>query len=125
MANVEESVLRILGAVELVALVVNLLAIVYIFKNYIIRLKITSKFVLMFYGISSLLTVLIICQNVYNLFRDDYPRIVVDGPNMPTPNNITTSCIKLASALLGYCIVATMYKIGVSVQCVLGKITPE
>ena len=125
MAEAEELVLRILGAVELVALVVNLLAIIYIFKSYIIRLKITSKFVLLFYGISLLLTVLIICQNVYNLFRDDYPPIFVDGPSMPTPNNIATSCIKLASALLGYCIVATMYKIGVSVQCILGKITPE
>lgn len=125
MAKAEELVLRILGAVELVALVVNLLAIIYIFKNYIIRLKITSRFVLLFYGISLLLTVLIIWQNVYNLFRDDYPPIDVDQPSQPTPNNITTSCIKLASALLGYCIVATMYKIGVSVQCVLGKITPE
>ena len=41
MAKAEELVLRILGAVELVALVVNLLAIIYIFKNYIIRLKIS------------------------------------------------------------------------------------
>ena len=118
-------ILQILGAFGLLLLIFNLCAIIYIVKSYIIRLKIKSKFVLIFYGLSLVLTLVMMVQFVYNIFRPDYPPIDVDGPNKTTVNNLFESTIKVLSATLGYSIVATMFKIGVSVQCVLGEITVE
>ena len=68
-------VIKVLGAIELLLLCLNLFAIIYIFIKYILRLKIKGKFVLMFYGISMILTILILIQCVYKLFREDYPKI--------------------------------------------------
>ena len=118
-------ILQILGAFGLLLLIFNLCAIIYIVKSYIIRLKIKSKFVLIFYGLSLVLTLVMMAQFVYNISRPEYPPIDVDGPNITTVNNLFESIIKVLSATLGYSIVATMFKIGVSVQCVLGEITVE
>ena len=116
-------ILIILGALGLLLLLFNFCAIIYIVKNYIIKLKITSKFVLIFYGLSFMLTLCMMIQFIYNILRPEYPVIDVSGPNYMTTNNLLESMIKVLSATLGYSIVATMFKIGVSVQCVLGEIT--
>ena len=121
-----DTVLRTLGAIELVLLCANLFAIIYILKCYIIRLKIRSKFVLMFYSFSLLLTILIIAQCTALLTRADF-KMQQDptGPNLPTMSNLFESAIKFVSAALGFCIVATMYKIAISMEYVLGCMTLE
>ena len=117
--------LTVFGVIGLLLLVLNLFAIIYIVTNYIYKLKIKSKFVILFYSLALILTFLMMGQFAWNIFRKDYPSIDVDGPNYLTPNNVLESLIKVASTALGFSIVATMYKIGVSMQCVLGEITVE
>lgn len=116
------TLLRIIGAIGLALLLLNMFAIIYIVKNYIIRLKIKSKFVLAFYSLSFVVTLLMIVQFMWNVFFSSYPRIDVDAPNQLSPNNILDSAIKAATFALGFCIIATMFKIAVCLQYVLGEI---
>ena len=49
--------------------------------------------------------------------------IKIDKPVKLLPNNLLDSGIKFASAGVGYCVVATMYKLAISLQYSYGEIT--
>ena len=118
--------LYICGGCGIASTTLCLVFLVVIYFKYIFGLKIRSRYVLSFYSLSTVLLLLILTQLVYNISTINYkkkPVIEINEPTKPYPNNILDSSIKVTSAAVGYLVVATMYKLAISIQYSFGDIT--
>ena len=117
--------LEIFSAITFIWATLNLCVIFYIYFKFIQPLKIRQKFVHFFYALASVLMGLVMVKAMYM-----FSEVMVDAKtvtDLPTREIMLmfTSVIKCVDILLGYSVVAAMYKIAASIQFVNMKITIE
>ena len=120
--------LYVLGSCGIAITTFSLSWLFFILFKYIIRLRIRSRYVLCFYCMSTILLLLILTQFTYNLSTIHLHKRVeldinINKPVKPVMNNLLDSSIKLATASVGYCVVATMHKLSISLQYSFGEIS--
>ena len=122
---VDEIPMYICGGCGIALTTVTMTCLVIIYFKYIYGLKIRSRYVLTFYSLSMVLLLLILTQLIYNISTINLkskPQISINEPAKLYPNNILDSAIKITSAAVGYLVVATMYKLAISIQYSFGDI---
>ena len=117
--------LVIASALTFIWSTLNLCVIFYIYLRFIRPLKIRQKFVHFFYALASVLMALVMVKAIYM-----FGEVMINeetASDLPTRQVmlIFTSVIKCIDILLGYSVVAAMYKITASIQFVNMKITIE
>ena len=106
-----------------VLLCLDLLAMCYIFIRYILRLKIRSRVVILFYLFAFLTTVFRCIQTISNLTTVNRKIMDVTYDDTKNMERISASIANLFTICMGLIIVATMYKIAVSIQMLLQEVT--
>ena len=105
----------LLACIDTVFLVMILFLMVYVVVHYIIRLKIKSKFVIFFYLLAFLTTACQIVQSLAIIKNWDETLNVNANDYTPvTTENVAESLAKVFNTALGLLIIATMFKIAVS-----------
>ena len=113
--------------IDCVLLAFNLAAMCYIFIRYMVRLKIKNTLVLLFYLFAFLTTVFRIIQTVSILStvndkimdKEEYHEDELG------PESISDSLSMVCTTAMGLVIVATMYKIAVSLQMLMDELSPQ
>ena len=123
---VANELILLLACVDSVLLGLVMLAIIYVVVHYIIRLQIKGKFVLAFYLLAFLTTTCQIvqaCAMIPHWNSTQRPK-----RHDTTPLNLlygSESLAKVFNISLGLLIIATMFKIAVSMQLILGELDQE
>ena len=115
--------LRILYGVILLGEICNLLASVYIICFYMIRLRVKSMLIILFYFTANFAT---ICYTItlIQYLRD--PNKMFYDYNQPPSKDVAAICKEMADCAiiaLGFVVLVNMYKITVSIQVLYGEIT--
>ena len=110
--------------VDLVLLSLNLLAMCYIFVRYIVRLKIRSRLVIFFYVFAFLATAFRCIQTIAVLTTVNKKIMDVSYKQTGTDTeHISESFANIFTMCMGLIIVASMYKIAVSIQMLLQEVS--
>ena len=112
--------------VSLVLLCLNLLVMCYIFVRYILRLKIKSRLVILFYVFAFLTTAFRCIQTVsvmdtvnHKIMDINYIQTIEDT------EHVSENLANVFTVCMGLIIVATMYKIAISIQMLLLQVTKD
>ena len=116
----------LLACIDTVFLIILLALLTYVVVHYIIRLKIKNKFVIVFYLLAFLTIACQIVQSLSIIINWDKTLYVRKDDYTPiNTQNVADSLAKVFNTALGLVVIATMFKIAVSMQLILGELTPE
>ena len=105
----------LLACIDTVFLILILSFMIYVIVHYIIRLKIKNKFVIFFYLLAFLTIVCQIVQSLAIIINWEETLVVHKDDYTPVnTENVAESLAKVFNTALGLLIIATMFKIAVS-----------